>query len=357
MTGMSRRFYGTTRNGIAMALGAAFLFGLSMPGAKRLLGEAPPVLVAGLLYCGSAMGLSIVLMLFRARASEARLGLRDLPWLAGAILTGGVVGPVLLMWGLRATAASEASLLLNLEAVFTVALARLVFRESLGNRVAIGMSLIIAGGILLSSAGAAGFALSPASLAIGAACLCWAIDNNLTQRVSAADPLLITALKSAVAGSVNVGIALATGTGLPSMGTVVGATLVGFLGYGLSLSLFVAALRHLGTARTGTYFAVAPFVGAVASVSWLDEPLRPALAGAAILMGVGTWLQATERHVHVHEHQSLAHSHRHAHDEHHQHQHRLDDPQGDPHAHAHVHQPITHSHPHYPDLHHRHSHR
>jgi len=356
--GPPARAPGATRQGIALALAAAGLFGLSVPCSKLLLGEMSPVLVAGLLYCGAGAGMSAVTVLASRRGSEGRLGRKDIPWLAGAVLTGGVAGPVLLMWGLASTPASSTALLLNLEGVFTAALAWFVFRENFDWRIALGMVLIIAGGIVLARPPGGGFALPAGALAVAGAALCWAIDNNLTQKVSGADPLRIAAIKGVVAGIVNVVLALGLGARMPSAGLSAGALIVGLLGYGISLSLFVAALRHLGTARTAAYFSAAPFIGAVAALVMLDEPLRPELSAAALLMGLGIRLHLTERHDHVHEHGALAHDHRHRHDEHHEHPHGPDDPPGDPHAHPHVHARVIHGHPHYPDIHHRdHPHR
>ncbi len=343
-----------SRRGITLALASAVLFGLSIPCSKLLLVDTPPVLVAGLLYCGSGFGLFVLRLLTRPGGAEARLGPRDLAWLAGAVLFGGILGPVLLMWGLTFTPASAVSLLLNLEGVFTVTLAWFVFRENFDRRIALGMALIVAGGVLLSRPATGGMALPVGSLAVVGACICWAIDNNLTQKVSGGDPLQIAAIKGVVAGSVNVSIAFALGARAPSIVPALGAMIVGLFGYGISLALFVLALRHLGTARTGAYFSVAPFVGAVISIALFDEPLRPELMGAAGLMGLGIWLHLTERHDHAHGHEALVHDHRHRHDEHHRHPHGEQDQPGESHAHPHAHERMVHSHPHYPDIHHRH---
>lgn len=345
------------RRGVCCALAAAALFGLSTPFAKGLLADLSPVLLAGLLYAGSGLGLALLRVLLPAARGNARLAAKDIPWLAGAVLVGGVLGPVLLLWGLRASAASSASLLLNLEAVFTALLAWFVFHENFDRRIALGMLLIVAGGVVLSWPPRGRPGLPLASLAVASACLCWAIDNNLTQKVAAADPMRIAAIKGAVAGAVDIGAAWALGASFPPLGPSATALVVGFVGYGVSLSLFVLALRGIGTARTGAYFSVAPFVGALASLGLLGEQLRPALVGAGLLMGAGVWLHLTERHEHEHRHERLVHSHRHVHDEHHRHEHDADDPQGEPHTHEHVHEPLTHSHPHYPDIHHRHRHR
>lgn len=344
--------------GVGFAIASALLFGLSTPCAKLLLGETPPLLLAGLLYAGSGLGLFVTRLLMRASADEAPLTRADVPWLAGAIVAGGILGPVLLMWGLRSTPASAASLLLNLEGVFTALLAWFVFHENFDRRIALGFALIMAGGAVLSwEGGPSGrFALPLGSLAIAAACLSWAVDNNLTQKISGADPLLLAAIKGGTAGTVNLGLAIVAGAQWPRASIVGGALLVGFLGYGLSLALFVLGLRHLGTARTGAYFSLAPFFGAAVSLVLLREPISTGLVVAGILMAIGAWLHLTERHEHDHHHERLEHSHRHVHDEHHQHDHEVGSSEGEPHSHSHVHAPMTHRHPHYPDIHHRHRH-
>jgi drug/metabolite transporter (DMT)-like permease len=345
--------------GIAAALGAAVLFGASTPFAKLLVGALPPVMLAGLLYLGSGIGLLAFRALRRrvAPAEDAPLGRADLPWLAGAIVSGGIVGPVLLMFGLRVTSGSAASLLLNLEAVFTATLAWFVFRENFDRRVLLGMVLIVAGGVLLSWQPGAGQAdYSWGAALVAGACLAWAIDNNLTRRVSAGDALQIAGLKGLVAGAFNTGLAFALGGSLPPWGTALAAAAIGLAGYGVSLVLFVVALRHLGTARTGAYFSVAPFFGAAVALGALGETAGMALSVAALLMGLGVWLHLTERHEHLHEHAPLTHAHRHVHDQHHRHEHGREWDGVEPHTHEHTHERVVHRHPHYPDLHHRHRH-
>jgi drug/metabolite transporter (DMT)-like permease len=341
--------------GALVALLSAALFGVSTPFAKRLVGDLPPVLLAGLLYVGSGAGLGIFRVLRPgARGSFSR---REMPWLAGAILFGGVLAPVLLMIGLRSTPAAAASLLLNLEGVFTALLAWFVFHENFDRRIAVGMVLIVAGGGVLSWQPGGSFGVSLGALLVVAACACWAIDNNLTQKVSAADPVTIAATKGSVAGVINVAIALALGASLRLPAAfIVGALLVGLVGYGLSLALFVVALRHLGTARTGAYFSVAPFVGAAVSLVLFREPMTPGLLTAGLLMGAGVWLHLSERHEHEHHHELLTHTHRHVHDEHHHHEHAPGVDPREPHTHPHEHEAMTHAHPHYPDIHHRHRH-
>ena len=344
--------------GIVFAVLAAVLFGAGAPFAKALLREAPPQLLAGVLYLGSGIGLSIVAAIRRraGEPKEARLTRQDAPWLAAAIFFGGVIGPVLLMVGLIRTPASSASLLLNLEGVFTAIIAWVVFRENVDRRIAVGMLLIVLGGAVLSWQGRADFGGLAGPLAVAGACLCWAIDNNLTQKVSAGDPVQVAMLKGLAAGAVNVTIALSLGARMSSAPQIGGAALLGFLSYGVSLVLFVLALRHLGTARTGAYFSLAPFVGAaVALVVWREQPTTALMIGAAC-MAAGVWLHLAERHEHMHMHEEMEHTHAHVHDEHHQHEHDPSDPPGEPHSHRHRHRPLAHSHPHYPDIHHRHSH-
>ena len=291
-----------------------------------------------------------------SQVREEALTSRDAKWLAGAILFGGVLGPVLLLFGLARTPASSASLLLNLEGVFTALLAWVVFRENVDRRIALGMLAIVAGGIVLSWQGHAAWGGVSGALAVSGACACWAIDNNLTQKVSAGDPLQIAMLKGLVAGAVNASVALALGASLPASGRITATLALGFVSYGLSLVLFVLALRHLGSARTAAYFSVAPFVGAAASlIMWREHPTGLFWIAAAC-MGMGVWLHVSERHEHLHLHEEMEHTHAHVHDEHHQHAHAAGDPPGEPHSHAHHHPRMTHSHPHYPDIHHRHTH-
>jgi drug/metabolite transporter (DMT)-like permease len=344
--------------GIAAALGAAVLFGLSTPIAKTLAGEVPPLLLAGLLYLGSGLGLALVLTLrtlIAGGASVVRPRGPSVWWLLAATAFGGVIGPFLLMYGLRVTDAASASLILNLEGVFTALLAWFAFKENFDRRIAAGMALIVAGGVLLSlgSALRANGIIGP--VAIAGACLAWALDNNLTRKVSINDAMLIACIKGLIAGSASVALALGFGAQMPAAATSLRAALIGFVGYGLSLTLFVIALRNLGTARTGAYFSLAPFIGASLALA-LGAPLSLSLLAAGMFMAVGVWLHLTESHAHRHRHSRMQHEHSHVHDAHHQHQHGSDWHGEEPHSHVHVHEPIEHSHAHYPDVHHRHEH-
>ncbi len=338
--------------GVMAAMGAALLFGASTPAAKLLLGPISPWLLAGILYLGSGLGLA----LFRGlrRASPVHLSSADLGWLLAAIFAGGVVGPVLLMWGLSQMTGTGVSLLLNAEGVLTTLLAWFVFREHFDRRIALGMLLITAGTVVLSGSKQAHFGSFLPVLAILGACLAWAIDNNLTRKVSLTDATFIAMSKGLVAGAVNIVIAWTIGATLPPVHLLLAAAMVGFLGYGVSLALFVVGLRHLGTARTGAYFSTAPFVGAALSVPLLGEPMTVPLILAAAFMGWGVWLHLTERHGHEHTHEPMEHEHEHVHDEHHHHEHP--EPVPGAHTHPHRHEPLVHTHPHYPDSHHRHDH-
>ncbi|MBX9569367.1 MAG: DMT family transporter [Candidatus Obscuribacterales bacterium] len=341
------------------ALASALLFGASTPAAKLLIGQVHPQLLAGLLYFGSGLGLLLVGTIFKAfqvGGREPNLRRSDLPWLAGAIVFGGVAGPLLLMTGLTSTPGGAASLLLNMEAVLTALLAWFAFKENYDRRIILGMISIVVGSIVLTWQPGAMHSVSFGSLAIIGACFCWALDNNLTRNISDADPIQIAAIKGLVAGLVNVGIAVVGGSHLPTGLVVLAASLVGFLGYGVSLVLFIKALRYLGTARTGAYFSTAPFAGAVLSLLFLHEPLTVDLLAATSFMAFGVWLHLTELHEHEHSHTEEEHEHLHTHDEHHQHEHDPEIASGEPHSHRHKHVAITHSHPHYPDTQHRHAH-
>lgn len=342
------------RSGVFAALAAAVLFGAGTPFAKLLLANTGPWPLAALLYLGSGIGLWVVRRVRRAPA--VHLGSADWRWLAGAIVAGGIVAPVLLLLGLTAMPASGASLLLNGEGVLTALLAWFVFKENFDRRIALGMLAIVAGALLLTMPQQMRFAGVWPALAILGACFAWAVDNNLTRKVSLSDATFIAMTKGLVAGSTNLVLALVTRATWPGGGTVAAAMLLGFASYGASLTLFVIGLRHLGAARTGAYFSVAPFFGAALAIALLDEPITLQLMAAGLLMAIGVWLHLTEKHEHEHTHQALEHDHEHIHDEHHQHEHDHMSPSGGKHRHLHRHEPLTHAHSHFPDAHHRHNH-
>ena len=362
------------RHTIFTALLAAALFGITTPLAKTLLGSVSPFMLAGLFYLGSGSGLAVVLLLRRLSAHRGDsaaahepahdpLRLAELPWLAGAIAAGGVAAPALLMFGLNTTPAATSALLLNLEGVLTALIAWVCFRENFDAQIAAGMLAIVAGGALLSwpsthtgTVSGVASGIAPGALLVALACLCWAIDNNLTRKVSTNDAMVVACAKGLVAGPVNIGIALAAGAHWPAWQAAGGAMAVGFAGYGVSLVLFVVSLRHLGTARTGAYFSVAPLFGVALSLLLWPERPAPAFWFALALMAFGVWLHVRERHDHTHTHEPLEHTHAHRHDEHHRHEHDFAWDGTEPHTHPHRHAPITHSHAHYPDVHHRHAH-
>jgi drug/metabolite transporter (DMT)-like permease len=342
-----------------IALGAALLFGASTPAAKVLLKHLSPQLLAGLLYMGSGLGLALINLLLSPlnRSSRTKLMTRaNLPSLAGVIVCGGIIAPVMLMIGLRSTSGGSASLLLNLEAVFTATLAWFAFKEHFDRRIFLGMVAIIAGSVVLSLQPIEGTSNFVGTLAIAFACFCWGLDNNLTRNIAEADSVQIASIKGLVAGVVNCTIAFACGAKLPALNIVAMAAGVGFLGYGVSLVMFIKALRRLGTSRAGAYFSTAPFGGAILSLIFLHEFISPQLLVASLLMGIGVWLHLTEHHEHEHTHDSMEHEHLHVHDEEHQHEHDDKVAAGLPHSHWHSHQTVTHSHSHYPDNQHRHQH-
>lgn len=284
---------GDIRRGGLLAIAAAALFGASTPAAKAVVSGVDPLMLAGLLYLGSGIGLTIL----RAASGQAGWMFKraDLPWLAAAVVFGGMAGPALLMLGLTTVTGSAASLLLTLEGVFTALIAWIVFREPFNLRVGLGMVSIVAGAALLSLGGGSGRAAVGGAFAIAAACLCWAIDNNCTSRISHSDAPALAAVKGLIAGIVNVGLALTTGAAVPPMGSIALSGLIGLFGYGISLVLFVLALRQVGAARTGAYFSTAPFLGAILSLVLLREAWSWPLLAAGLLMALGVWLHLTER--------------------------------------------------------------
>jgi len=328
---------GFSKPGVPAALGAALLFGAGTPLSKWLLDVVSPWLLAGLLYFGSGVGLALYRRMICAPA--VRLPRNEMSWFAAAIMAGGIFAPVLLMIGLTSMPASDASLLLNAEGFFTALLAWFAFKENFDRRIALGMVAIVAGAVVLNWPGEARFDGLWPPLAILGACLAWGIDNNLTRKISLTDATWIASVKGLVSGAVNLILAFSLGASIPALPNLAGAMVVGFLAYSVSLALFVVGLRHLGTARTGAYFSVAPFFGALLALL-MGEPVTAPLLLAGALMALGTWLHLTEHHEHIH-------------DKHHQHEHDDAEAVGNKHHHVHWHHPTTHKHPHFPDSHHR----
>lgn len=342
--------------GAAAGLAAAALFGLSAPLAKLLLREVAPLLLAGLLYAGAAAGLGLHRLL-APPSREARIGRGDLAALATLVLAGGVVGPVLMLLALQRLSAVSGALLLNLEAPLTMLLAVVVFGEHLGRWAAAAAALIVGGAALLQLQGGPGDADPLGAALMVGACACWALDNNLTQRLTLRDPFALVRIKTLAAGAVNCTLAVAVvDQPLPPLGAVAAALLLGSLSYGASVVLDAYALRWIGAAREAAYFATAPFVGALAALALFDEALHARELAALAAMALGVAMLLAERHLHLHHHEALEHEHLHRHDAHHQHAHDAADPPGPLHSHRHRHAPLVHAHAHLPDAHHRHRH-
>ena len=342
--------------GLASGLAAALLFGAAAPVVKLVLPGSSPFMLAGLLYLGAGAALLPALLFNRGPAREAPLRRSDAPTMLGMILAGGVAGPLLLLFGLQRLSAVPASLLLNLEAPFTMLLAVAAFGEHLGGREWAGALAVVAAAALLGlGPGEAQLSLS-GSLAVAGACAAWALDNNLAARLSLKDPVAVVRLKALPAGAFNLIVAFALGERLPPAATLIPVLITGALGYGLSIVLNLKAVRELGAARQAALFSTAPFAGAALAVPLLHEHLRWLDAGAAALMAAGVAGLLIARHAHEHAHQSMAHEHSHVHDEHHQHSHTGSEGP-EPHGHAHQHEARLHSHPHVSDAHHKHGHK
>ncbi|MBZ4329678.1 EamA family transporter [Corallococcus coralloides] len=347
--------------GAVLGLSAAALFGVSAPVAKLLLPSSTPLVLASLLYLGGGLGMACLEALRRLRpvgapSREARLGRNDGAPLLGVILCGGVLGPVLMLMGLQRLSGVAASLLLNLEGPFTILLALLVFGEHLGRAGAFAAGFIMAGAAVLGFQQGELHGDVLGVLALAGACLAWAVDNNLTQRLSLKDPLALVRIKALGSGTCTLVLAWLTGQPFPSLHILSAALLLGFASYGLSIVLDAYALRLLGAAREAAYFATAPFVGALVAVPLLGERMQPLDLLAGALMGAGVFLLLRERHGHVHTHAALEHEHLHTHGTHHQHSHPPGVDVTEPHSHPHRHVPLTHDHPHVSDQHHRHKH-
>jgi drug/metabolite transporter (DMT)-like permease len=344
---------------VAAAVVAAVLFGAGVPVAKVFAGKVDPVPMAALLYLGSGAGLFLlqgISVLAGRRSREAGVARADLPWLAGATLAGGVLAPIALMAGLRHSPAATASLLLNLEGAATAVLAAVFFREYLGGRTWAAVLLVTGAGMALSWSPGGRIGFAPAALLVVAACVLWGVDNNLSRHISGKDPVTIAAVKGLVAGSFSLVLTFLRGTPLPALRTSLLAMALGLASYGVSIALFIYAMRGLGAARTGALFATAPFIGtALSFVMFRDMPGLQFLI-ALPLMVVGATLLLGERHAHRHVHEPLEHEHRHRHDdEHHGHVHAPGE-EAVEHSHEHQHAPFEHEHAHTPDEHHRHGH-
>ncbi|HZR82939.1 MAG TPA: EamA family transporter [Candidatus Binatia bacterium] len=353
--------FGEHLRGPAYGIAAAALFGVSAPLSKLLLLEARPIALAALLYLGGGIALSAWTAAKRlggAPPQEAPLQKGDLPFLAAIVLAGGVIGPVLMLIGLERLSGVAGALLLNLEAPLTILVAVGLFGEHLGGAELAGAALVVGGAAVLAWTPLDASVSLTGALAIAAACLAWAIDNNLTQRLSLRDPVALVRWKSLGAGSAMLLVAALVGDAIPPGRVVAPALLLGAWSFGISILLDARALRLLGAAREAAYFATAPFLGAIASFPLLGEPLRWVDVAAGAVMAGGVLVMLSSRHAHLHVHPAQVHDHRHVHDEHHRHAHAPEDGEVvEPHAHPHRHEPLEHAHPHVSDLHHRHRHR
>lgn len=340
-----------SRIGVARCLAAAVLFGASAPAASVLAGDMPALVLAGLLYLGAAIAVTPAVVRHRPSVEALSAGWRPL---AVAVLFGGALGPVLLVAGLARTSAATASLLLNFELVATVALAAFVFREHLGRRLVVAAFLVSLAGVLL--VWEPGMAIDVGGLLVIGACIAWGIDNSVTARIDQLSPEQITFTKGAVAGTANVALGLAAATAWQfENGQIAAALLIGALGYGASITLWVKGARDLGAARGQVIFATAPFVGAALSWMFLGESITTVQAVAVPLAAAGVALSLRTAHEHTHHHAVVEHDHEHRHDDRH-HAHAHPEVVHGSHTHRHRHDPVEHSHPHVPDLHHGHAH-
>jgi drug/metabolite transporter (DMT)-like permease len=340
-----------TRTAAGRCVVAAMLFGASAPAASELASDLSPFTLAGLLYLGAALVVLPTSLRDRPTAAVLRAGARPL---LVAVVAGGALGPVLLMAGLARTSAASASLLLNLELAATVLLAATVFREHLGARVVAAAGIVTMSGVVL--VWEPGAAVDVGGLFIVGACLCWGLDNGVTALIDQIRPEQVTFAKGAVAGTANLVIGLVlVGTGGITAPQVLGALVIGALGYGVSITWWVRGARDLGAARAQVIFASAPFIGA--GVAWfvLGESLELTQLMAVPIALAGIALSFDSSHEHPHEHVPMDHEHEHTHDDgHHGHDHR--DGFRGRHTHRHRHVAANHAHPHVPDLHHRHPH-
>lgn len=345
-----------------IALLAAFLFGASAPLTKILLGKIEPIPLAAFLYLGSGLGLLILQgfigVVKKHKIKEAPLRSKDIPWLLGAILFGGVIAPILLLVSLDKTPASTAALLLNFEGVATTVIAIVFFKEYAGKEIIGAVILITLASIILSWDFTNQWGFSLSALGIVCACICWGIDNNFTRNISAKNPFSIVIIKGIIAGMVSFIISVLLRYQLPKFDVIIISMIIGFFCYGSSIVLFVFALRSLGSARTSALFGTSPFIGVILSFVLLGDKLSSMFIMSLPLMVIGTILLLRERHNHVHRHEFLKHEHSHSHEDgHHNHSHEgVEVPIKGKHTHYHVHEAIEHEHPHAPDVEHRHVH-
>jgi len=347
------------RKPIIFVITSAFLFGISPPFAKLFVRDIPPVVLAGLLYLGAFAGLTVYSIVRKKSVVDpdrmAALARKDIPWLAGAVVAGGIIGPISLMIGLTLISGFSTSLLLNLEGVVTAVIAVFLFKENAGKKLWLALICMTAAGVFLTwNTDQNKFSIA-GPLLIVLAMICWGIDNNLTRNISDKDPIQITKIKGLIGGLISLLLALILGMKIALNLTAIYALLLGGFSYGISLVFFIKALQGLGSARTGAFFSSAPFVGALISLIILREWIGWVMFPATGLMIIGVWLIGSEKHSHIHLHRTVTHSHSHRHDDMH-HQHSHSGSFHEPHTHEHMHDELEHTHVHWPDTHHRHEH-
>jgi drug/metabolite transporter (DMT)-like permease len=345
---------------IFQAILAAVLFGASAPFAKMFLGDIQPIPLASFLYLGSGIGMLVFWILQRFQRNykriEATIKKEDVKWLIGAVLTGGFIAPIILMYSLKHTPASTASVLLNFEGVSTTLIAMFVFKEAIGKRVWAAIAFITAASILLSWNFTGGWGFSISALGVVMACVMWGLDNNFTRSISSKDPVVIVIIKGLGAGSFSLLLSICLHNSLPSLKMILGAMLLGFICYGLSIVLFIRAMRTLGASRACAFLGTAPFLGALFSFVLFRETAGTLFFVSLPIMMIGAALLLNEKHSHKHLHETLDHEHRHSHtDEHHNHEQNIE--ASLEHTHLHSHEVTEHTHPHTPDIHHRHIHQ
>jgi drug/metabolite transporter (DMT)-like permease len=341
---------------ILFAVLAAVCYGVSAPFSKFLLNGLSPVFLAALLYLGAGIGMGVVLLVGRIahkESREARITKKEAPWVLAMVLLD-IAAPILLLFGLNLTSPGNVSLLNNFEIVATTLIAMVIFKETIGRRMGIAIALITLSSFLLSIEDIGSLSFSPGSLLVILACVCWGLENNCTRKLSIKDPLEIVFIKGFGSGTGALIIAAFSGTIRLNLPSILLALLLGFFAYGLSITFYIRAQRNLGAARTSAYYAIAPFIGAGLSLIAFRQPLTAPFIAALVIMLLGAYFAAAEKHTHLHTHEALEHEHRHSHmDAHHSHAHSQPVRE---HSHSHTHEATEHTHPHTPDTHHRHSH-
>ena len=344
------------QNSILFAVLAAVCYGVSAPFSKFLLNGLSPTFLAALLYLGAGSGMGMVLLVGRAarkESREARITKKEAPWVIAMVLLD-IAAPILLLFGLNLTSPGNVALLNNFEIVATTLIAMVIFKETIGRRMGLAILLITLSSFILSIEDLGSLSFSLGSLLVLLACVCWGLENNCTRKLSIKNPLEIVVIKGFGAGAGALIIAAAIGQIQLNLPYILLALLLGFFAYGLSITFYIRAQRGLGAARTSAYYAIAPFIGAGLSLIVFKQPMTAPFIAGLVIMLLGTYFAAVEKHTHPHAHEALEHEHRHSHaDPHHGHAHSQPFRE---HSHPHRHEAMEHAHPHTPDTHHQHSH-